>query len=118
MKIKYLSTFIVLVLSLCMLSCTKDNDDVDWSEEKIIEVSPEIVPVYIFGDPNKVDGMLVKIDAENHTYPIGFIDGFEFEAGYSYTLKVKITHLANPPQDGYNVRLELLSLISKTKVEK
>ena len=118
MKIKYFGIFIVLLLSLCMFSCTKDNEEVDWSEEKVIEVSPEIVPVYIFGDPGKVDGMLVKIDGENHTYPIGFIDGFKFETGYSYTLKVKITHLANPPQDGYSVRLKLLSLIAKTKVEK
>ena len=107
---------LAIVPILCMASCTKDNDDVDWSEEKVIEVSPEIVPVYIFGDPNKVDGMLVKIDGENNTYPIRFIDGFEFETGYAYILKVRITHLANPPQDGYNVRLELVSLISKTKV--
>ena len=119
MNIKYLSSFLVLLLSLCTLSCSDDNDERDWSEEKVIEVSSEIVPAYIWGEPNEVDVMLIKIDGEIQwkAYPITFIDGFEFEPGYTYTLKVKIIHLANPPQDGYDVQYKLLSLLSKTKVE-
>lgn len=119
MNIKYLSSFLVLLLSLCTLSCSDDNDERDWSEEKVIEVSSEIVPAYIWGEPSEVDGMLIKIDGEIQwkAYPITFIDGFEFEPGYSYTLKVKIIHVANPPQDGYDVQFKLLSLLSKTKVE-
>ncbi|MCD8292049.1 MAG: DUF4377 domain-containing protein [Prevotella sp.] len=119
MNIKFLSSFLVLLLSLCALSCTDDNDDCDWSEEKVIEISSEIVPVKIFGEPDEVDGMLVRIDGEKQwkAYPITIIDGFEFEPGYLYILKVKIIHVANPPQDDYNVRFKLISLISKTKVE-
>ena len=49
--------------------------------------------------------------------PITFIEGFEFEQGYLFTLKVRIVHLANPPQDSYDVRYILVSLVSKTKVE-
>ncbi|MBR6455597.1 MAG: DUF4377 domain-containing protein [Prevotella sp.] len=118
MNIKYLSSFLGLLLSLCTLSCTDDNDYRDWSEEKVIEISSEIVPVNIFGEPSEVDGMLVRIDGENQwkAYPITIIEGFEFESGYLYTLKVKIIHAENPPQDDYNVRFKLLSLISKTKV--
>ncbi|MCD8202537.1 MAG: DUF4377 domain-containing protein [Prevotella sp.] len=106
-------------LLVCALSCTDDNNDYDWSEEKVIEISSEIVPVNIFGEPSEVDGMLIRIDGENQwkAYPITIIDGFEFEPGYLYSLKVKITHLANPPLDDYNVRFKLISLISKTKVE-
>ena len=48
--------------------------------------------------------------------PITFIEGFEFEQGYLFTLKVRIVHLANPPYDDYDVRYKLISLISKTKV--
>lgn len=118
MNTKYLNCFLVILLSLCILSCTDDNDDRDWSEEKVIEISSEIVPVNTFGEPSEVDGMLVRIDGENQwrAYPITFIDGFEFEPGYLYTLKVKIVHLANPPYDDYDVRYKLISLISKTKV--
>ncbi|MCI6161221.1 MAG: DUF4377 domain-containing protein [Prevotella sp.] len=119
MKIKYLSTFLVLLLSPCALSCSDDNDERDWSEKKLIEVSSEIVPAYIWSEPNEVDGMLIRIDGDNQwkAYPITSIDGFEFEPGYSYTLIVKIIHVANSPQDGYDVQFKLLSILSKTKVE-
>ena len=109
------------ILGLTFSSCTSDGDEDirDWSEEKVIEISSEIVPVNAFGEPSEVDGMLVRIDGENQwkAYPITFIDGFEFESGYLYTLQVKIIHVANPPQDDYNVQFKLLSLISKTKVD-
>lgn len=118
MRIKYLGIFLAVLLSICTLSCTDNNECVDWTEEKEIEISSELVPINIFGTPNEVDGMKVKIDGENHVYPINFIEGFEFEQGYLYTLKVEITHLADPPQDGYSVRIRFLSLVSKTKVEK
>lgn len=119
MNIKYLSYLLVLLLSFCSLSCTDNNDEHDWSEEKVIEISSEIVPAYIWGEPNEVDGMLIRIDGENQwkAYPITFIDGFEFEQGYSYILKVKIIHVANPPQDGYDVQFKLMSIISKMKAK-
>ncbi len=119
MKINYLlRPFLFLLLSFCAISCLDDNEALDWSEEKIIEISSEIVPAEIFGDPKYVDGMLIRIDGENRwkAYPVGFIDGFEFEPGYLYVLKVEVIHLANPPMDSLNIRLKLLSIISKTKV--
>ncbi len=118
MKIFFISC-LVLLLSFCTLSCLDDNDERDWSEEKVIEVSSEIVPSYIWGEPNEVDGMLIRFVGENQwkSCPITFIEGFEFEQGYLFTLKVRIVHLANPPQDSYDVRYILVSLVSKTKVE-
>ena len=102
-----------------MVSCTDNDNNMDWTEEKVIEISPEIVPMYVFGEPNEINGMRVKIKGENqwHVYPINFIEGFEFEPGYFYTLKVEITHLANPPQDWYNIEYKLIGVISKTKAE-
>lgn len=115
-NIKHLSVFVAFLASICIVSCI-DNKDVDWSEEKIVEISPEVVPVNIFGDPGIVDGILVKVEGDNQwqAYPINFIEGFDFEPGYFYVLKVKITHLANPPQDWYNVEYKLIELISKTE---
>jgi hypothetical protein len=122
MKNKYLSLFLALLLSLCTLSCNNDvndNEDRDWSEEQIVEISSEIVPVSVLDPPYIVDGMLVRIKGESQWIPrpTTEIIEFEFEPGYSYTLKVNITHLANPPQDGSNVRITLISLISKIKAE-
>lgn len=41
------------------------------------------------------------------------IEGFTYEPGYFYTLKVKKTILANPSVDGSNRRYELIKIISK-----
>jgi hypothetical protein len=47
--------------------------------------------------------------------PIDGITGFIYEPGYEYHLKVKITHLADPPIDGSDRTYELLKIISKTQ---
>jgi len=46
---------------------------------------------------------------------IGHIDGFEFEWGYRYKLKVKETTPHSPPMDGSSVNYKLIIVISKTK---
>ena len=86
--------FILPFIIMCFLSCTDVEDNSDWSEDKIIEISPEIVPVKIFGTPNETDGMTIRITGTNHSenVPTTFIEGFEFEPGYFYTLKVRIIH--------------------------
>ena len=118
MYFKSLSSLLILLVSFCMASCTDNDNDADWTEEKVVEVSSEMVPINIFGDPGVVDGMRVRIQGESQwsAFPIHFIEGFEFEPGYFYTLKVEITHLANPPQDSYDVAYKLIELISKTEV--
>lgn len=117
---KHLLSFLLCILfPICFLSCTKEDNDVAWSENRIIEISSEIVPINTFGEPSIVDGMKIRIQGENDwkVYPTTFIDGFMFEPGYFYTLQVMITHLDNPPLDAYDVQYELISLLSKTKKE-
>lgn len=45
-----------------------------------------------------------------------FIQGFDFEWGYYYKLKIKIHKLKNPPEDGSDTDYILVKTISKTKV--
>jgi hypothetical protein len=45
-----------------------------------------------------------------------FIQGFNFEWGYFYKLKIKIHKLKNPPTDGSDTDYILIKTISKTKV--
>lgn len=42
------------------------------------------------------------------------IEGFDYEPGYEYKLRIKAKQLADPPQDASSVRYSLLELISKT----
>lgn len=111
-------TILIVLLSLIGSSCSDDNNLIDWTEETTIEIDSKIVPVKIFGDPDTVDGMLIKVVGTNEwiAYPTNFIENFNFEEGYSYLLKVEITHLANPPQDSYAIRCKLISEISKIKI--
>ena len=43
-------------------------------------------------------------------------EGFEYQWGFVYELRVRETHIANPPADGSATRVELLNIISKEKV--
>ncbi len=44
------------------------------------------------------------------------IEGFDYQWGFVYELRVRETHIANPPADGSAIRTELLSVVSKEKV--
>lgn len=48
---------------------------------------------------------------------VGRIEGFEFEEGYEYKLKVLITKLSTPPADGHSETYQLLEILSKNKKE-
>lgn len=45
-----------------------------------------------------------------------FIQGFKFEWGYSYNLKIKVHKLKSPLEDGSDTDYILIKTISKTKV--
>lgn len=41
------------------------------------------------------------------------IDGFDFQPGYQYQLRVRITEVADPPADASNLRYQLVNIIDK-----
>ncbi|ELZ5939308.1 DUF4377 domain-containing protein [Providencia vermicola] len=45
----------------------------------------------------------------------GTIQGFDYQPGYQYTLKVNQFDVANPPADAPSLRYELVEIINKTK---
>lgn len=45
------------------------------------------------------------------------IEGFTYEPGYEYVLKVKTENIANPPADGSSIKYTLVKQVSKTKAE-
>ncbi|MBN2746831.1 MAG: DUF4377 domain-containing protein [Bacteroidales bacterium] len=46
---------------------------------------------------------------------VDFVEGFDFQWGYFYKLKVIETTLTNPPMDGSNKQYKLVKVISKEK---
>ena len=55
--------------------------------------------------------------SENWTNFYTNIDGFTYEPGYEYVLKVKTEKIANPPADGSSIKYTLVKQVSKTKKE-
>lgn len=43
------------------------------------------------------------------------IEGFTYEPGFEYVLKVKTEKIQNPPMDGSSIKYTLLKQVSKTK---
>lgn len=45
----------------------------------------------------------------------GGIDGFRYEPGYRYKLKVNVSKIKNPPMDSSNLKYSLVKVLSKKK---
>ena len=86
------------------------------------------IPTLLFGQQTKIKEIKIKpymytqnyehfkrliLDSPNSE--ASHVDGFDFQWGYSYTLKVEETYLGELP-DGTNYEYSLLKVISKEKV--
>lgn len=116
MKIENVFGFMLLLLFvLGFSSCIKDNND---EKDKI-----EIVTMHIsnetkfmkFLEEALVECMVVTVKNEQSYLPLGWIDGFEYEKGYEYSLKVKKITPVNPAQDAPRNFYSLIKIITKEK---
>ncbi|MGK7905455.1 MAG: DUF4377 domain-containing protein [Hormoscilla sp.] len=81
----------------------------------------EIVTLYV--GPNLVDCMGVapqkcmlvrEEDEQEFTYFYFGIEGFDYEPGYNYKLRVRKTPIANPPMDASSIQWTLVEQLEKT----
>ncbi|MBZ9650736.1 DUF4377 domain-containing protein [Psychroflexus montanilacus] len=112
---------LLLFISTLLMSCSSDDDN-----------STELVEMRIDHYP---ETMLISPIPSNETTPylglryqegdnIGtnkwenfiFIEGFDYEPGFIYSLSVNKTTLANPPADASSVNYSLRSISSKEEV--
>ncbi len=97
-----------LILSQCkpMPNSTSDN-------EKTFIVGPETA------DCTGVAPMkcLQVKEKESDTWQNFYtnIEGFTYEPGYEYVLKVKTEKIENPPMDASSIKYTLIKQVSKTK---
>ena len=54
--------------------------------------------------------------SDSWTTTLNSIEGFDYQWGFVYELRIRETRIINPPADGSATRVELLKVISKEKV--
>ena len=82
-------------------------------EEKTIFVGPEKAECVGVGP---MECYLVKENPEDEwQYFYDPIEGFEWEAGYTYELRVAVYPVENPPADASSLRYELLEVVDKVE---
>ena len=103
-------------------SCLGDESVTDKVSEITMYVSAQTDIMYdLFDDERQhpIECMLVKGDFDKVSWQklyFGEIEGFTYERGHEYELRVRRTILANPPQDGSDRRYELVRIVSDTTV--
>lgn len=103
----------------CLSSCQNDDEEnVDIVKAIIVEVdsTPCIVNIE-WPEPYSITGMSIKEEnsSEWQKVPLTRINGFTYEPGYYYTLKVKKVIPANPPADGSSRNYILIEVLKKEK---
>lgn len=112
-----------MLAAFSLTSCSSDDDNEDKVEQVTVYVSSETGVYYdMWLDPereNPIIGMQIREEGNCvwRTVSLYTIKGFTYEKGNEYKLLVKKTTLANPPQDASNIRYELISIISQSKIE-
>lgn len=111
---------IILYLLICtflVTSCIDDETPKDIVEEICLSVSAETGIKYDLFDSNReypLECMLVMTEDNPgvwEPFDFGRIEGFTYERGHEYYLRVLRTILANPPADAYNRIYSLKSII-------
>lgn len=117
---------VVLLCTTTLCSCLSDIFDdgreVLSSKVVVLNISHELVSVGVRPPgttDDKVSLMECVVDGTNETFYISpnRIDGFGYEEGYIYKVRVRVMDIAAPPADGYTEKYELIEIISKEKVK-
>ena len=114
---------LVLAIAVVVASCSVDDGE-QGDVVKVISmsVSEKTGITYDLFDTNAefpIECMLVKEeggDGQWKSLVFGAIDGFTYEKGHAYELKVRKTILANPPADGSNCRYKLIEILEDRTV--
>lgn len=100
--------FVLFTTTQCTTSANTINGD-----EKTFIVGPETADCTGVA-PMKCLQVKEKQE-ENWTNFYSNIEGFTYEPGYEYILKVKTEKIANPPADASSIKYTLIRQVSKTK---
>ena len=111
-----------LLIAAFLLSGCGDDEPKDVVREIAMSISSETGVMYALFDDNHerpIECMLVMSEDNPGVWkPLGFngIEGFTYERGHEYELRVKRTILANPPMDASDRTYSLISILQDRPV--
>ena len=117
---KILRILFLFVVAFFASSCSDDDQPKDQVKEITVFVSPNTDEMYGFWAELPYECMLVKFGSPNEEWEkLGLyaIEGFTYERGHEYELRVKRTILANPPADGSDRTYSLVRMVKDNKVK-
>ena len=110
-------TITILLACVLAIACDNGNGLTDKTKDIIMSVSEEPGVMYdIFDDEGKYPIPCMRVMDEDfpgewRNLSMTAIEGFNYEAGHMYTLKVRRTILANPPADASSYTYRLLEIL-------
>ncbi|WP_265428444.1 DUF4377 domain-containing protein [Chryseobacterium sp. YIM B08800] len=103
----------LLVSSLFVLSQCKPMPNSTSDNEKTFIVGPETADCTGVAPMKCLQVKEKESDSWQNFYTN--IEGFTYEPGYEYVLKVKTEKIENPPMDASSIKYTLIKQVSKTK---
>lgn len=109
-----------ILTGVAMVACTPEGQGPE--EPPVASPEPEAEEVILYVGPTLVDCvgvapqkcLLVKEDpAGEYQFFYDSIEGFEYETGYTYQLRVKKEPVANPPADASSIKWTLIEVVEK-----
>lgn len=107
---------ILLIACVCLTGCS-DDEPKDKTNDIVMSVSEEPGVMYdLFDVEGKYPIVCMRVmDEDSHwewrNLSMSAIEGFNYEVGHKYTLKVRRTILANPPADASAYTYRLISIL-------
>lgn len=105
-----------LFIACLFVSACSDDEPKDQTKDIMMSVSEEPGVMYdLFDDECKYPQMCLRVMDEDfpgewRNLSMNAIEGFEYEIGHMYTIRVRRTILANPPADASSYTYRLLSI--------
>lgn len=109
--------FLLMFICLFWTACKDADKPTDIVKEIAMSVSSETGIMYALFDTDRehpIECMLIKTEDNSKEWqPLAFdaIEGFTYERGHEYELRVKRTILANPPMDAPDRTYSLVSIL-------
>lgn len=111
-------TVVALMAALWLAGCSGTGDAVSTTPTPTAEGTVETL--YVDSQRATCQGMVERQclqTRESPDEPWGHfytpIEGFDFEPGYRYTLRVRVTPIATPMADASSLRYELIEVVDK-----